>query len=264
MINRIRSSIFIRYSDNFSNIINLSENKYLQIPNHLTYIHIYEIRHRRKRRGERSLRKFASPRVYTCVILLHPLVIYEWCLSTPTSSTFLWRMPYFRRWIFLDRATASSFFHRRFLNRISPSLSIDRHLDSIPSWFIYNDPSRSDWFIRVSSKGKQLSSIFSILHSSWPLRRHEIGMEINKLRTVELRGKINLKGKSFWKIALYTLLYVDRGELQIWGGNSHFEIYIYIDRMQFSRGHKLIILLYYRDETRNDFHRYRFHHFEQW
>lgn len=89
-------------------------------------------------------------------------------------------------------------------------------------------------------------------------------MEINKLRTVELRGKINLKGKSFWKIVLYTLLYVDRGELQIWGGNSHFEIYIYIDRMQFSRGHKLIILLYYRDETRNDFHRYRFHHFEQW
>lgn len=41
MINRIRSSIFIRYSDNFSNIINLSENKYLQIPNHLTYIYIY-------------------------------------------------------------------------------------------------------------------------------------------------------------------------------------------------------------------------------
>lgn len=130
MINRIRSSIFIRYSDNFSNIINLSENKYLQIPNHLTYIHIYEIRHRRKRRGERSLRKFASPRVYTCVILLHPLVIYEWCLSTPTSSTFLWRMPYFRRWIFLDRATSLQLFSPTFFK---PYLS--QSFDRSPSWF---------------------------------------------------------------------------------------------------------------------------------
>lgn len=130
MINRIRSSIFIRYSDNFSNIINLSENKYLQIPNHLTYIHIYEIRHRRKRRRERSLRKFASPRVYTCVILLHPLVIYEWCLSTPTSSTFLWRMPYFCRWIFLDRATSLQLFSPTFFK---PYLS--QSFDRPPSWF---------------------------------------------------------------------------------------------------------------------------------
>lgn len=58
------------------------------------------------------------------------------------------------------------------------------------------------------------------------------------------------------------------GKLQIRGENIHFEIYIYIvDRIQFSREHKLIILLYYCDETQrthNDFHRYRFHHFEQW
>lgn len=54
-------------------------------------------------------------------------------------------------------------------------------------------------------------------------------------------------------------------------GNYRFEeeililkfIFILIE-CNFRVDNKLIILLYYRDETRNDFHRYRFHHFEQW